>query len=156
MRTRISAEDQGFAQAELVFVNSQHEKLEQCSLYDSFQNGKCRVLPPGVDFNCHLGIDRTQLDSSRHDPVLIGTRACGELVQQISMFLKDPQKPPVVMVARPTVSKNAIALVRAFGQSARLREKANLVLLMGVHLVSVVAILSWHHRLQGGLGACHR
>ena len=63
--------------------------------------------------------------------LLAATKASGGVVEHVKKFLRDPEKQPIVMVARPTVSKNAIELVTAFGQSAKLRERANLVLLMG-------------------------
>ncbi len=50
---------------------------------------------------------------------------------RIDRFLADPLKPVVLAIARPVRKKNLTALVRAFGESPELQERANLVIMAG-------------------------
>ena len=114
MRLREEAEERGFEHSAVVFTSTEHERDLQCALYDSFRPEHCCVLAPGV----HL------------PPPIDGDAPC-RLVNDVERFLRDPSKPPLLMVARPAVSKNAVALVNAFGESVQLRQTANLVLVLG-------------------------
>lgn len=51
--------------------------------------------------------------------------------QDIARFLRNPLKPAILAMSRPDPKKNITTLVKAFGESAVLRELANLVLIMG-------------------------
>jgi sucrose-phosphate synthase len=51
--------------------------------------------------------------------------------QEISRFLKEPNKPLILALSRPDTRKNIGALVDAYGGSARLQELANLLIVVG-------------------------
>ncbi len=58
----------------------------------------------------------------------------GEEIQfagEIDRFLREPKKPMILAVQRPDERKNLETLIRAYGEHEELRERANLVLLIG-------------------------
>lgn len=114
--TRIEAEEEALENAAGVIASTHHEVNEQYSAYDHFVPESMSVIPPGSDF---VGMSlRPSWTSLR------------KLKESLSPFLREPGKPPVLAIARPDRQKNIEGLINAFGSSA-LREKANLVLLMG-------------------------
>lgn len=52
---------------------------------------------------------------------------------ELAGWLNDPHKPIVLAIARPVRKKNLAGLVRAFGTTPFLAERANLVMLAGQH-----------------------
>jgi sucrose-phosphate synthase len=53
-------------------------------------------------------------------------------MSEASRFLADPRKPIILALSRPDARKNITTLIRAYGENERLREIANLGLVMGV------------------------
>lgn len=54
-------------------------------------------------------------------------------LQTIFKFLRHPHKPVILAMSRPDAKKNIHTLVKAFGEHKRLRQLANLVLIMVRH-----------------------
>lgn len=50
---------------------------------------------------------------------------------EVRKFLRDPDKPIILAMARPDERKNLEMLVRVYGESEELRKRSNLVLVMG-------------------------
>ncbi|MFD2236898.1 HAD-IIB family hydrolase [Aureimonas populi] len=111
---RIAAEETGLAGAALVIASSRDEAEVQYAGYRAYDPGRIRILPPGSD-----------LDAFR------GARSTPAVEAEIGRFLREPEKPALLAIARPVRKKNLAALVTAFGQNAALRKKANLVLVAG-------------------------
>ena len=122
MSRRIEAEETAFDHTALVFASTSQELTMQCGMYDAFRPAAARVIFPGVN---------VASPASRETPSSDGDISKADLVQQVSRFLREPKKPAILLLARPVLQKNAIALIRAFGGSPTLREKANLVLVLG-------------------------
>ncbi|KQT87432.1 HAD-IIB family hydrolase [Aurantimonas sp. Leaf443] len=115
LERRIAAEETALAKADLVIASSRDEAEVQYAGYRAYDPGAIRILPPGSDLSAFRAASAS-------------ASACALLTP----FLRDPQKPPVLAIARPVAKKNLPALVRAFGENAYLRENANLVVVAGI------------------------
>ncbi len=75
---------------------------------------RIRILAPGSDLQRFAGAP-----------------TCARVDASIARFLREPEKPVILALARPVAKKNLAALVRAFGENPALQERANLVLFAG-------------------------
>ena len=114
---RIDAEELALAHADLVITSTRQEADEQYSRYGRFQAGRAQVVPPGVD-------------ASRFHPQGAALER-QEIDGLLSPFLRNPELPPLLAISRAVRRKNIPALVEAFGRSAVLRKRHNLVLVLG-------------------------
>ena len=113
---RIRAEEELLANADLVITSTHNEIEDQYRLYNYYDPERMAVIPPGTD----LGLF--------HPP---DDEADAAFEQQLEPFLREPDKPLVLALSRPDERKNIASLVEAFGQSARLRAAANLLIIAG-------------------------
>ena len=111
---RIAIEERVLEAADAVIASSRDEAEAQYSHYDGIDSGRIRVIPPG----CVL--DRFE-DATPSDTVR------GELQR----FLREPEKPILLAIARPVRKKNLMALLEAYAGNAHLRKQANLVIVAG-------------------------
>ena len=114
---RIDAEELALAHADLVVTSTRQEADEQYSRYGRFQADRAQVVPPGVDSR------RFHPQCSAQDQRAIEA--------MVAPFLRDPALPPLLAISRAVRRKNIPALVEAFGRSAVLRQRHNLVLVLG-------------------------
>ena len=114
---RIDAEERALAQAALVITSTQQEAEQQYSRYDPFDPEHAVVVPPGVD-------------ARRFHPRELPDEEAA-VAALMRPFLRDPSKPPLLCICRAVRRKNVPALVEAYGRSALLRERHNLVLVLG-------------------------
>lgn len=112
---RIVFEERAIREAALIVASSRDEAESQYADYTHYAPGKIRVIAPGS----HLDEFATARSTKAVDALL-------------APFLIDPDKPALIAIARPVTRKNLATLVRAFGENAALREKANLVIVAGV------------------------
>ncbi len=117
MSRRIEAEESTLASADRVITSTHQEIEEQYELYDHYQPGHMRVVPPGIDLKMF------------HAPQ--GDEWQTHIGQVIRRFLLEPDKPLILALSRPDPRKNIDTLVRAFGESAKLRKLANLLIIAG-------------------------
>jgi sucrose-phosphate synthase len=117
MSRRIEAEEQTLATAERVITSTHQEIEEQYELYDHYQPDQMRVVPPGTNLK-------------QFTPPTGGERQ-SPLFNDLTRHLKEPGKPIILALSRPDHRKNISALVEAFGQSAQLQERANLMIIAG-------------------------
>ena len=117
MARRIEAEELTLASAERVITSTSQEIEEQYELYDHYQPDQMRVIPPGTDLELFHPPEGDEWETS------VG--------HEISRFLRDPDKPLILELARPDPRKNIVALVDAYGGSPRLQELANLAVVAG-------------------------
>ena len=114
---RIEAEETALQTAAFVVTSTQQEVEEQYALYDHYLPRQKSVIPPGVDL-------------SRFRPP--GRRMGRTAIRaEVERFLRHPGRPAVLTISRADERKNIATLVEAFGQSERLREMANLVIVAG-------------------------
>ena len=117
MSRRIEAEEQVLAQADLVITSTRQEVDHQYSRYGHFSSDRAQVVPPGVDaIRFHPRGSVTER-SDVHNLLL--------------PFLREPDRPPLLAISRAVRRKNIPALVEAYGRSSVLRQRHNLVLVMG-------------------------
>jgi len=112
LQVRIAAERQAVSKAGAIIVSSRDEAESQLLPYGIDSEGRSHRINPGV---C-LAEDK-------------GTLAA---IALIAPFLRDPDKPVLLAVARPVRKKNLIALVNAYAASGDLQKRANLVILAGL------------------------
>ena len=118
---RIEAEELTLANADLVITSTTNEREDQYELYDYYNPETMRIIPPGVDLNLFSSQDNTENDDVDIDKVY----------RNLTKPLTDPKKPMILALARADQRKNSRSLVIAFGKNKALREKANLVLILG-------------------------
>lgn len=117
MARRIDAEELTLAHSRLVVTSTQQERDQQYSRYGRFRRELARVISPGV--NARLF----------HPPAARQGESSIEVLMQ--PFLRHPRKPPVLAICRADPRKNIAALVEVFGRSELLRNRHNLVLVLG-------------------------
>ena len=114
---RIDAEELALAHSDLVITSTRQEIEEQYDRYGNFTSHQSEVVPPGVDstrFHSQISINEAQ----SVDPLL-------------ASFLREPSLPPFLIISRAVRRKNIPAMVEAFGRSPVLRQRHNLVLVLG-------------------------
>ncbi|HXH65435.1 MAG TPA: glycosyltransferase, partial [Mariprofundaceae bacterium] len=117
MSRRIEAEETTLAVAARVITSTHQEIEEQYGLYDCYQPDKMRVIPPGTDLGKFFPPDGKEKKSA--------------MAEELGRFLHEPDKPMILALSRPDPRKNIIALIEAYGQSPRLQQMANLVIVAG-------------------------
>ncbi|MFH1357192.1 MAG: HAD-IIB family hydrolase [bacterium] len=114
---RIEAEEVTLDNAELVVASTLQEVIEQYGLYDNFHKDHMVVIPPGVNLKKFFPQDINLKKSP--------------FFNDLKRFLKDPTKPVILAMSRPDTRKNIMALIHAYANDKALKEKANLVLVLG-------------------------
>ena len=115
--TRVEAEEIALETASMVVTSTNQEVQQQYELYDHYVPGRMEVIPPAVDLSRFA-----PADESWQQPAISDELGC---------FLREPDKPMILTVARPDERKNLETLVRVYGESEQLQERANLVMVMG-------------------------
>ncbi|WP_181815725.1 HAD-IIB family hydrolase [Alteripontixanthobacter maritimus] len=113
LAARITEEDNAIGRADAVIGSSRDECERQLAAYPSAREETIRRVCPGID----------QTAASESD--IAAARAL------VAPFLRHPERPTILAIARPVAKKNLISLVDAFGKHPTLRDRANLVLLAG-------------------------
>ncbi len=115
--TRIEAEEFALETCSLICTSTRQEVKEQYEPYENYIPERMEVIPPGVD----LGAFHPPKDD---EPV-------SEMEEAVRGFLREPDKPMIVAMARPDERKNIDMLVKVYGESPPMQRAANLVLVMG-------------------------
>ena len=114
---RIEAEETAIETASMVVASTAQEVEDQYKVYDHYVPERMEVIPPGVDLNAfHPPSDQDDLSS---------------IDGLLEPFLREPDKPMILTMARPDERKNLEMLVRVYGESEELQRLANLVVVMG-------------------------
>ncbi|SFA95974.1 sucrose-phosphate synthase [Poseidonocella pacifica] len=112
LERRIEREQAAIRRADAIITSSRDEAERQVPAYDAQAAGRVLRFNPGL----------TQ-------PVGAGPERARDL---IAPFLRKPEKPAILAIARPVAKKNLAALVSAYAGSPDLQERANLVIVAGV------------------------
>ncbi len=115
--TRIEAEETTLGVAECVITSTKQEIHEQYAAYDHYQPERMRVVPPGTDLQQFFPPKGNEADSA--------------IAKEIYRFLREPDKPLILALSRPDPRKNIVKLISAYGQSPKLQQLANLVIIAG-------------------------
>jgi len=116
-QAREEAEETALETAAMVITSTAQEVEQQYSIYHHYQPDRMEVIPPGVDLT-NFYPDKP---SEPLPPIYDG----------LLPFLREPDKPIVLAMARPDERKNLEMMVRVYGENPKLQELANLVLVMG-------------------------
>ena len=117
MSRRVAAEERTLAAAVRVITSTHQEIEEQYELYDFYRPSAMRIIPPGTDL------------SRFHPPR--GDEQGTAIAAEVQRFLREPDKPMILALSRADARKNITTLLNAYGQDTTLRERANLVLVIG-------------------------
>ncbi len=117
LAARIEAEEFALETCSLICTSTRQEVKEQYEQYENYIPERMEVIPPGVDLDAF------------HPPV--EGEPTSELEKDIRGFLREPDKPMIVAMARPDERKNLEMLVKVYGESPPMQRAANLVLVMG-------------------------
>ncbi|MCS2610408.1 HAD-IIB family hydrolase [Halomonas dongshanensis] len=115
LERRIAFEERAIEHAALIIASSRDEAERQYADYHHYDPGKIRIIAPGSHLTDFLDAEPTPAVEALLHP-----------------FLRQPEKPALLAIARPVTRKNLATLVRAFGECAALRARANLVIVAGV------------------------
>jgi sucrose-phosphate synthase len=117
MSERIKAEEDVLNSASLVITSTHNEIEDQYELYDCYTREKMSVIPPGTDLN------QFHPPGEADHPI--------PFARTLAKYLREPAKPMILALSRPDERKNIVSLLEAYGQSERLQELANLVIVAG-------------------------
>lgn len=117
MSRRVEAEEITLATAERVITSTHQEIEEQYEIYDHYQPEQMRVIPPGTNIKQFKPPTGGELET--------------ELFQYLTSHLAEPTKPIILALSRPDKRKNIGMLIAAYGESERLQQLANLVIVAG-------------------------
>ena len=101
----------------MVVTSTNQEVQQQYELYDHYVPSRMEVIPPGVDLTAFSPASSDWTTPS--------------IADALSPFLRDPDKPMILTMARPDERKNLETLVKVYGESEQLQDIANLVMIMG-------------------------
>lgn len=122
---RIEAEELALAHARLVVTSTHQEADHQYARYGRFRHERVAVIPPGVD------VDRFHPEADDLGGSSGAPSGENEVAALLQPFLREPDRPPLLAICRADRRKNILALIEAFGRSALLRQRHNLVLVLG-------------------------
>ena len=114
---RIEAEEEALANASLVVTSTHNEVEDQYGMYDFYSPESMAVIPPGTDLKLFYP----------HSP---GAQEYS-FARNLGHFLKQPDKPFILLLSRPDKRKNIPTVIDAYGESPELQELANLVIVAG-------------------------
>lgn len=114
---RIEAEERALNVASMVVTSTHQEIQDQYESYQHYEPDKMLVIPPGVDLERFYNIKNYKADK--------------HIIEKLSPFLRDPNKPMILALSRADDRKNIPALIRAYGLSPELQQLANLVIIAG-------------------------
>ncbi|TWT76116.1 Mannosylfructose-phosphate synthase [Posidoniimonas polymericola] len=115
--SRVEAEEIALETAAMIVTSTNQEVQQQYEMYDHYVPARMEVIPPGVDLN-----EFWPAGDDWQRPAI---------ADQLDRFLKEPEKPMILTLARPDERKNLEKLVQVYGESEELQELANLVLILG-------------------------
>jgi sucrose-phosphate synthase len=110
---RIAREARAISEADAIICSSRDEAERQLAAYDPEAQGRTHCVAPGVSLP-------DAPDGTAEAEALVGP------------FLREPDRPLVLAIARPVAKKNLRALIDAFAVSDVLRQRANLCIVAGL------------------------
>ena len=114
LERRIALESEAIAGADAIVASSRDEAERQLMLYEGADPARIHCIAPGA-----------RIDDERAPDLDLARRL-------IAPFLRHPDRPIVLAIARPVEKKNLGGLIDIFAGDPRLRDRANLVVLAGL------------------------
>jgi sucrose-phosphate synthase len=116
IKRRIDAEEETLANADMVITSTHNEIEEQYSLYNFYDPNRMTVIPPGTDMSSYFPPKGKEESAFK---------------EQLPRFWTNPDKPVILALSRPDERKNILTLIETYGESERLQELANLLIVAG-------------------------
>jgi sucrose-phosphate synthase len=117
---RIEAEERALSAASFVITSTYQEVEQQYSLYEQYHPELMYVVPPGVDIKRFYPIADYRFPATDFP-----------YYQELTRFLKHPEKPIIFALSRADERKNIPGLIHAYGKHTALQSLANLVVIAG-------------------------
>ncbi len=114
---RIEAEERALNVASMVVTSTHQEIQDQYESYQHYEPDKMLVIPPGVDLERFYYVKNYQADT--------------HIIEKLSGFLSNLNKPMILALSRADDRKNIPALIKAYGLNPELQQLANLVIIAG-------------------------
>ena len=127
---RIDVEESVIRNADYVIASTHHEIESQYKLYDSINDARFVVMPPG--FNSAAFYPYYRFDMPSFKFTLEQEQAVNRVNQEIERFLFNPAKPLIVSIGRADKRKNFETIIQAYGEDKELQTMANLAIFAGV------------------------
>jgi sucrose-phosphate synthase len=121
---RFAAEDAALAGAAIV-VCSTAQEIESWADYPAAAAARYAVLPPGVDVRRFTPYGAPAPDEAR-------AQAADRVERELARFLRRPDRPLILAIARPDRKKNLLGLALAYAGDPELRATANLAIFAGM------------------------
>ncbi len=117
MLRRIDAEEDTLTNADVVITSTRNEIVDQYELYDCYTPDKMTIIPPGTDLDMFHPPTSSEQDIA--------------FAKNLEVSLHEPNKPMILALSRPDERKNIVGLLEAYGESPRLQQLANMVIVAG-------------------------
>ena len=130
MDKRISEEEKIIEKAALIITSTQQEIEKQYGLYDNYDKGNYRVVPPGVDLETFYPYYDYQFESEHLPEETKQARVA--LLKELQRFWGVTGKPFILALCRPDHRKNITGLIEAYGTNKDLQAIANLAVFAGI------------------------
>ncbi|MCA9192055.1 MAG: HAD-IIB family hydrolase [Planctomycetales bacterium] len=127
---RISEEQKCLDAAAGLVVSTNHELDHQYNEYCIPSGVSTQVIPPGTDLERFFPFYDYEIPGKEIDERFKQSRT--RMLQELSRFLVDPQRPLILALCRPDRRKNIQSLIQAFGKSHDLQAIANLAIFAGI------------------------
>ena len=126
MEKRIKVEEDIIFFADRIITSTKEEIDEQYGRYENVNKEKFRVIPPGISLEKFYPFNQKREWSEEENQLRINIR------DELWKFFMNMNKPIILALCRPEKTKNINGLIKAYGQSKSLQEKANLAIYAGI------------------------
>ena len=126
---RIEAEETAIANAEFVVTSTNFE----IGFWENYRNHalvEFSIIPPG--FNLERFYPYLDISLDLPHVKIEEKMAQQRIKEKVEQFLANPEKPMILVVCRPTQTKNLEGVLKLYGTSKELQALANLVIFPGV------------------------
>jgi sucrose-phosphate synthase len=127
---RIRMEENILKAADLVVGSTSQEIEVQYGAYESKDQPRFKVIPPGLDVDKFYPFYHDTLPESEKSETEIFARA--SVLSELNRFFKHSDKPIVLSLCRPDKRKNIAGLIKSYGEDLELQSMANLAVFAGI------------------------
>ncbi len=127
---RIHTEEEIIRNADLIVTSTRQEIEKQYGMYDTKNLPAYSVIPPGVNLEKFYPFYHDMMPEKRKEEEILQARA--SIMEELSRFLLNPDKPLILALCRADKRKNISGLIDAFGQDKELQAMANLAIFAGI------------------------
>ena len=123
---RLEAEERALLYSDRIVTSTKQESEEQYSLYENTNPSKFVVIPPGIDLKKFYPFNQKREWNEEEGQIRSNIR------DELWKFFTNMYKPLILSLCRPDRRKNISGLIKAYGESKSLQEKANLAIYAGI------------------------